>query len=281
MRFRAKIIDLSCMQRFTRVLGTISRMAKTATLRLTPTKLYFIFADTVASGGISIWCELNQCNIFDEYRIEGTDETNNIYLELIPENLSRAMRSASNAQAVKIKLTKKHVPCITFEIILPSLSAHTRTVTHDVPVSVIPQRNWDEYAEPNMPDVDVSIYMPPLKVLRNVVDRMKNLGNFLTISASYTGTMTLGVETDLVTVTTYFKHLDIPTWENDAPMSHNRDPDAMVEARVDIKKIATFLNGQQFGPNRVICNIVENRAVQFFLLHEDVSLQYMIPTVSR
>jgi len=59
-----------------------------------------------------------QASIFDEYRIEGVDETNNIYLEMVPDNLSRAMKSAANAQTVKIKLTKKHTPCLTFEISL-------------------------------------------------------------------------------------------------------------------------------------------------------------------
>jgi len=62
-----------------------------------------------------------QSNFFDEYRIEGKDETNNIYLELVPENLTRAMKSAGSAQAVKIKLTKKHTPCLTFEITLVSV----------------------------------------------------------------------------------------------------------------------------------------------------------------
>ena len=61
---------------------------------------------------------LFQSNFFDEYRIEGKDETNNIYLELAPDNLTRAMKSAGSAQAVKIKLTKKHTPCLTFEITL-------------------------------------------------------------------------------------------------------------------------------------------------------------------
>jgi len=61
-----------------------------------------------------------QSNFFDEYRIEGKDETNNIYLELVPENLARAMKSAGSAQAVKIKLTKKHTPCLTFEVTLVS-----------------------------------------------------------------------------------------------------------------------------------------------------------------
>ena len=39
----------------------------------------------------------------------------------------------------------------------PSLTSHTRSVVHDVPVGVIPQRNWDDYEEPAMPDFDVSV----------------------------------------------------------------------------------------------------------------------------
>ena len=38
----------------------------------------------------------------------------------------------------------------------PSLVSHTRTVTHDTPVSVIPEEQWCDYQEPNMPDCDVS-----------------------------------------------------------------------------------------------------------------------------
>ena len=30
-------------------------------------------------------------------------------------------------------------------------------MVHDVPVGVIPQRNWDDYEEPAMPDFDVSV----------------------------------------------------------------------------------------------------------------------------
>jgi len=69
-----------------------------------------------------------QSNFFDEYRIEGKDETNNIYLELVPENLTRAMKSAGSAQAVKIKLTKKHTPCLTFEVTLVSIKYWHRNV---------------------------------------------------------------------------------------------------------------------------------------------------------
>ena len=58
----------------------------------------------------------------------------------------------------------------------------------------------------------VSIYMPPLKVIRNVVDKMKNLSNHVTISANQSGEMNLRIETDLVNVATHFRDLEHPVW---------------------------------------------------------------------
>jgi hypothetical protein len=57
--------------------------------------------------------------LFEEFRIEGNEgSSDNIYLELLPDNLVKAMKSAGAAQVVKIKLTQKMTPCLTFEIIL-------------------------------------------------------------------------------------------------------------------------------------------------------------------
>lgn len=42
------------------VINTIAKLAKSCTLRLTASKLYFILSDRVANGGVSMWCELCQ-----------------------------------------------------------------------------------------------------------------------------------------------------------------------------------------------------------------------------
>ncbi|XP_056262485.1 checkpoint protein HUS1, partial [Pseudoliparis swirei] len=115
-------------------------------------------------------------------------------------------------------------------------------------------------------------------------DRMKNLSNFLVIEANLIGEMNLKIETDLVSVTTHFKDLGNPPWGDDASQdggpSHSRDPEAMVQARVDIRKLQQFLMGQQVNPSKAMCNIVHERVVHLILLHEDVSLQYFIPAVA-
>ncbi|KAF2980450.1 hypothetical protein EK904_014094 [Melospiza melodia maxima] len=113
MRFRAKIVDLACLNHFSRIINTIVKLAKTCILRLTVCKLYFILSDKVANGGASMWCELSQGNFFDEFQMEGVAaEHNEIYLEFVPENLWRALKTAQSAKAVKIKLTNKHCPCL-------------------------------------------------------------------------------------------------------------------------------------------------------------------------
>ena len=65
-----------------------------------------------------IYLLLFQQDFFDEYRIEGKDERNTIYLEIVADNLVRAMRSAQNSQALKLKLTRKQTSCLTFEVSL-------------------------------------------------------------------------------------------------------------------------------------------------------------------
>lgn len=89
--------------------------------------------------------------------------------------------------------------------------------------------------------------------------------------------------------------------------SQGRDPEAMAEARVDIRKLQQFLMGQQVNPSKAMCSkspqswhaagrhlvlhwvithplvpsdIIHQRVVHLILLHEDVSLQYFIPAVA-
>ncbi|XP_025003370.2 checkpoint protein HUS1 isoform X2 [Gallus gallus] len=259
MRFRAKIVDLACLNHFSRVINTIAKLAKTCTLRLTVNKLYFILSDRVANGGVSMWCELCQGNFFDEFQMEGVAaDHNEIYLELMPENLSRALKTAQNAKAVKIKLTNKHSPCLKVAVELPSLSSSSRIVTHDIPVRVIPRRLWNDFREPVVPDFDVSIYLPVLKTMKSIVERMKNLSNYIVIEANLSGEMNLKIETDVVSVTTHFKDLGNPPWASEdgcQSSAQGRDLQSMAEVRIDIKKLQQLLVGQQVNPTKALCNI--------------------------
>nr|XP_030121519.1 checkpoint protein HUS1 isoform X3 [Taeniopygia guttata] len=259
MRFRAKIVDVACLSHFSRIVNTVAKLAKTCILRLTVCKLYFILSDKVANGGASLWCELSQGNFFDEFQMEGVAaEHNEIYLEFVPENLSRALKTAQSAKAVKIKLTNKHCPCLRVAVELPSLPSSSRIVTHDIPVGVIPRRMWNDFREPSVPDFDV-------------------------IEANLSGEMNLKIETDLVSVTTHFKDLGNPPWASEdrcQSSAQGKDLESMAEACIDIKKLQQLLAGQQVNPTKALCNIARKRIVHFILLHEEVSLQYFIPAIA-
>ncbi|MPC17493.1 Checkpoint protein HUS1 [Portunus trituberculatus] len=55
------------------------------------------------------------------------------------------------------------------------------------------------------------------------------------------------------------------------------DKEQLHSATVEIKKLISFLAGEQIGPSKVICNIVDDRMIHLFLLHDDVILQYFLP----
>lgn len=57
-----------------------------------------------------------------------SSEDNEICLEVTPENLSRALKTVQNAKAVKVKLTKKHCPCLTIAAELVRASEKKLTV---------------------------------------------------------------------------------------------------------------------------------------------------------
>ncbi|KAM7120963.1 checkpoint protein HUS1 isoform 2-T2 [Molossus nigricans] len=280
MKFRAKIVDAACLNHFTRVSCMVAKLARACTLRIRPHKLNFILPDTAAGGGVSMWCELPQENFFSEFQMEGVSQENNeIYVELTTENLSRALRTAQNARALKVKLTNRHFPCLTVSIELVSVSSSSRMVTHDIPIKVIPRKLWKNLQEPTVPDCDVSIYLPVLKTMKSVVEKMKNISNHLIIEANLNGDLNLKIESELVCVTTHFKDLGNPPSASEG-VSQDRSPAEMAEVHIDIRKFLQFLAGQQVNPTKGVCNVVSHKMVHFDLLHEDVSLQYFIPALS-
>lgn len=83
---------------------------------------------------LNVYCMVcYQGHFCDEYAMQGMSaEANEIYLELCPENLLRALKTAQAARWIKLKLTNKHTPCLTLEVeqvknVLKKLKAEKRT----------------------------------------------------------------------------------------------------------------------------------------------------------
>lgn len=275
MRFKAVLIDYNCITEFSNIVSTLAKNVKTCVLRLSPDKLCFVISEK-GPLSMNLWCELTQSNLFDEYRIDGKGDNNEIYLQLNIDQMSQILKLSHNAQQIKIKLTKKQGAFLSLEVSQPTGSGSTRNISHDIPVSIIPQRLWTEYQEPDMPDIDVSIYLPPLKQLKSLLEKMKTLADYVTISANMNGELQLKIETDIVSVTTFYQKLTNHSFDTSSSCCHD---DVLYSVRIDIRKLCQAIGGH-FNPSKVISNIVDRRGIQLFLLHEDMSLQYYIPAVS-
>lgn len=129
-------------------------MAKYCVLQLAPTELCFNVGDEHIPV---LWAVISPQYFFAEYIMSGvTEQENKIYLEFDASMFARSLNSLrAMAKNVKIKLTNKRQPCLTFEIDLTSLSLDSRQCVHDVPVKLIPRRDWPEHKMPDIPEFDV------------------------------------------------------------------------------------------------------------------------------
>lgn len=105
---------------------------------------------------------------------------------------------------------------------------------------------------------------------------MANVGSHVLVEANLNGRMNLTVETDRVTIKSYFKNLGNPP-NAVLCMSQGRDPETMVQVRVDNRKLLQCFDGHQINPTMALCNILSNTLLHLVLVHEDISLQYFIP----
>ncbi|XP_051156249.1 checkpoint protein HUS1 isoform X1 [Leptopilina boulardi] len=271
MKFRCRMIDIAAMRDFTNIVNTVSRMSKKCVIRLTPEFLCFNIGDEHVPV---VWAELRQARFFHEYELTGAyQEQNEIYLELDTLMLARSVSSLKqNAKSAKIKLSNKQQPCLTIEIELPSSSMDSRQCVHDVPVQIIPRRQWNEYQAPNIPEFDISLEMPQLKHVRNMVERMKNMSPFLILGTHRDGKLILKVENDVASIATYFPNLKVWCRSN---------LEEEISASVDIKKFHTFLSWDIIHPDSVKCNILHDRTVNLHLCSEGyLTIHYFMPAIA-
>ncbi|XP_077257259.1 hus1-like checkpoint clamp component [Temnothorax americanus] len=273
MKFRCRMVDTGAMRDFTSIVNTISRMAKYCVLRLTPDELCFNVGDERIPV---LWAVLSQQHFFAEYVMNGVSEQENeIYLEFDASMFARSLNSLRvTARSVKIKLTNKRQPCLTFEIDLTSLSVDSRQCVHDVPVKLIPRREWPEHKMPDIPEFDISLEIPQLKYLRYIVDRMKSVSPQLTVIANKSGTLVVKIEVDYATVSTHFKGLQV--WEGNEERETND-----ISATVNVKKLAMFLGWDILHPDSVKCNLLREKMVKLTLdVGDHVKIHYFMPAIA-
>ncbi|KDN38430.1 hypothetical protein RSAG8_09524, partial [Rhizoctonia solani AG-8 WAC10335] len=233
MRFRACIDEVSTLSK---IVQTMEKLSKRCIFKMNETTVQIICLGET-DVGVQIWSKIPVDSMFSDYRIQSNAD-NMISLEVSTEPLSQALRSASAAQDVIVKLAKKNdQPVFSFEAQTESRQGKKMLVTHDVRITVMKTAEIEQVKEPLCPPPDLHIILPPLKELRTIVEHMQRLSDVVAISATPGGELVLAIQTDDVRVSTTWENCQRPTVEGEAPdPEHEDNPDQKYGALVAVKK---------------------------------------------
>jgi hypothetical protein len=172
MKFRARVSVASALERVLHALEKVSGSSEDAVLVMSPESWSFRIAPASgATAGILSFCEIATNGVFDKYRIASSIEGNKICLLLEIGNLLRALRSALGLVKVLVALVKRD-DAVSLEF---SVSGEAISLVQNVPVKIGNARNIEESSEPQVPEPAVKFYMPELKTLKIIVDRLKSV----------------------------------------------------------------------------------------------------------
>ncbi|OQN95989.1 hypothetical protein B0A48_17932 [Cryoendolithus antarcticus] len=117
MRFRASIQNITT---FTKLTASLSTLGHIAWLRLDNTDIRFT---VIPEQGSQVWSVLSIDALFESYNIQSAAPNNTINLEVPLAALQRALKSAQNAVAASIRLTKKDgIPLLSLTITTPTIN---------------------------------------------------------------------------------------------------------------------------------------------------------------
>ena len=64
----------------------------------------------------------------------------------------------------------------------------SRTITHDIPIKILStSKQLEDFEEPSIERTTLSIEMPPLKLIKHMIERMKSLSDFIYLDATNKG----------------------------------------------------------------------------------------------
>jgi HUS1 checkpoint protein len=274
MRWKAHLRNAELLLK---VVNATEKMGKECVVHLSRDQIQFVRIGEL-SDGVQVWTSFKIGTVFDAYRIESLND-DNIALTLKLEHLARALKSAAASSAqVECKLAKRDSqPVMHFAISLMDTD-RISYINHDVPIRLLSAGQLEQLVEPDVPDPDVHIVMPPLKLVRNVVERMKNMSDVLTIEANMDGMLMLSIDTELVTVSTFYRNLIHLQIQGKPPPV--RDASVRAQVKVDIKKFSRFLASHLVNPSTVICSILPDRSLVLYVMVSDLFITYYIPLLN-
>lgn len=289
MKFRAVINDQNCMREFFNIISTLSRMSKEICFNIQSEQILIICCDISVNGMPQIWSDINNTSYFQQYQMEGinTDKNPFILFTMSTTKLTTAialLRAGIGVSYTKLKLTNKQFPCLTIDMEIASTeTTDTRIITHDVPVKIIPIRDWPEFELPIMRKFQYTLKMPSSRSLRQLVDKMKNIAPTLTIYSHAKGEFSIVIETVSATIASHYTNLDtqkIQQNNGDDPVDKNSDSDE-ISCCIDTKQFANCMSSIQFQDVQMYCNVKQDSKLKMFVkIRDGVHLNYLMWSVA-
>ncbi|ALC45385.1 Hus1-like [Drosophila busckii] len=283
MKFRAQIQDALYMREFQGIIATLSKLAKDCVMILGRERLHFIVNEEHSSTSAPlVWITIAARDYFPEYKMTpARDDQEFIVLAMSASHLNRAfaaLRSggSSTVLSCKMKLQMIQFPCLSViaTVTSPS-SAEPREVVHDVPVAIIPASDWSAYMLPKVPSAQFVLCLSSMRLLRSLIDKLKNISPNLVFHGSAAGELNLVAESDMATITTRFKRLL-------QSMAATETPSTVTESScsVDSRKTSAFFNALQLPNEELNIGIDNEHCIHLQLdIRENVILHSILPAV--
>ncbi|XP_061394273.1 checkpoint protein HUS1 [Musca vetustissima] len=281
MKFKAAMDDAEYMREFLNIVITLSKLTKECVINIETDKVHFIANEESGTTAPLVWVDIDAKLYFSEYHVELADQNHpKIMLSTSPIDLSRALSSLrSNARRCKLKLHNIQFPCLRIEVdVLTQSSNQLRQTFHDVPVTVIPRSEWDFYELPQKPNSKLSLSVPSNRLMRGLIDKIKNLSPTVIFYATSAGEMNIVAETEMATITTTYKNLDIKEI-NPSEAEKNKD---QIEAScsVDCKKTSIFFSALQVPTGELSCGIDDDRLIHMEVnIRNGIAIHSILPAV--
>ncbi|XP_019705541.1 uncharacterized protein [Elaeis guineensis] len=230
MKFKAFLTQDGVNLLDKRFLPALDKLGRICHVYLTPDHAMFLH-NLLGGDGVQSVAQFKKDVLFRDYGIS-SQNADRIAFAIDAALLHRALRSAVTIQtqagddttAIQIKLVKKlpagsrnPTPFLTFET-----KGLRSAVVQDVPISkplsradVLQLQSALDAAQ-DLPRTLVQV--PDLAQLQNLVDRLKNVGELLTVAITQYGDLHLQVSTSLITVGSEFRRLRVLGVHANAPV---------------------------------------------------------------
>ncbi|EFA75849.1 checkpoint clamp complex protein [Heterostelium album PN500] len=270
MRFNAKV---ATAKRLLKVVQIIMKIKNDCILHIAPDATKFIITSD-ANDTMQVWTEAKTYLFFEETVIASLNH-NMIAMQIQLHHLKQVLQSAVNVNGdTLVRLRKKdgsNVPFLTFTI---TQSSRSLFLTQDIPVVVLSAQILSGFVEPVLPTNNLNFFMPALKHVQNVVEKMKNISDHLTIEVNTNSTQALcfSVETGTGSIKTFYD-ISYPELGNPIP------PDVSATVKVDIKKFLKTLQSHQIEANHVVCCVYEGSSLVLHVMQRDLTISYYLPLI--